>query len=68
MTQDSKRIASNIKAERNRNNFTVRDVSRITGISQQTIMKYERDAEKIHVGVLIKLANLYKCEISTFFV
>ncbi len=65
---NTKKIASNIKAERNRNNFTIRDVARITGISQQTLMKYERDAEKLQLSVLLKLAYIYKCDLQSFFV
>ena len=65
---NSKEISANIKAERNRCNLTIRDVSKITGISQQTLMKYERNASKVKVELLIKLASLYKCNIKDFLV
>lgn len=63
---NSKEISANIKAERNRCNLTIKDVSKITGISQQTLMKYERNAGKVKVDLLIKLASLYKCTLKDF--
>ena len=64
----SKEISANMKAERNRCNLTIKDVSKITGISQQTLMKYERNSSKVRVDLLIKLASLYKCNIKDFLV
>lgn len=61
-------IANNIRAERNRANITIAEVSKAIGISQPTYVKYEKNAEKITVDIIIKLSKLFNCSIQSFFV
>lgn len=65
---ESKKIADNIRAERNRANITIEEITHNLKISRTTYIEYEKDAEKIKVGTLIKLAKLFDCEINCFFV
>lgn len=65
---DSKKIADNIRAERNRANITIETIEKELKISRPTYVEYEKDAEKIKVGTLIKLAKLFNCSITRFFI
>lgn len=65
---DGKMIADNIRAERNRSNVTMDTISKELSISRPTYIEYEKDAEKIKVGTLLKLAHLFGCTINCFFV
>ncbi len=60
-------IASNIKAERNRANVTIDDVCKALNISKPTYIEYEKNAELIRTKFLIKLSNLFNCNINMFF-
>ena len=62
------KIADNIRAERNRANITIETVEKELRISRPTYIEYEKDAEKIKVGTLIKLAKLFNCSLTCFFV
>lgn len=63
-----KRIADNIRAERNRANITIETIEKELNISRPTYIEYEKDAEKVKVRTLIKLADLFNCSIACFFV
>lgn len=65
---DGKKISDNIRAERNRANITIEAISEELNISKPTYIEYEKNAEKIKVGILIKLAKMFDCSISCFFV
>lgn len=62
------KIADNIRAERNRANVTIETVEKELNISRPTYIEYEKDAEKVKVGTLIKLAELFNCSVTCFFV
>lgn len=65
---DGKKIADNIRAERNRANVTMETIEEELKITRPTYVDYEKDAEKIKVGTLIKLARLFGCTVDCFFV
>lgn len=63
-----KKIADNIRAERNRANVTIETVEKTLNISRPTYVEYEKDAEKVKIGTLIKLAKLFDCSVASFFI
>ena len=65
---DGKKIADNIRAERNRANVTMETITKELNISRPTYIDYEKDAEKIKIGTLIKLAKMFNCTLDCFFV
>lgn len=65
---NGKKIADNIRAERNRANVTIEAITEKLSISRPTYVEYEKDAEKIKVGTLIKLADMFGCNVDSFFV
>lgn len=65
---DGKKIADNIRAERSRANVTMETITAELDISRPTYIEYEKDAEKIKVGTLIKLARIFGCTIDCFFI
>lgn len=65
---NGKKIADNIRAERSRANIKIETIEKELKISRPTYIEYEKDAEKIKTGTLIKLAKLFKCSITCFFV
>ena len=67
-TIDGKKIANNIRAERNRANITIDTIEKELKISRPTYVEYEKNAEKIKVGTLVKLSKLFNCTIISFFV
>lgn len=60
-------IANNIRAERNRSKITIDKVVEKLRISKPTYIKYEKNADGVKVGFLIKLAELFNCQVSDFF-
>lgn len=60
-------IASNIKAERNRANVTIEEVCKALNISKPTYIEYEKNAELVKTKILIRLSNLFNCNINMFF-
>ncbi len=62
------KIADNIRAERNRVKINIEDTCKYLGISKTTYIEYEKNAEKIQARYLIKLAELFKCDIYRFFI
>lgn len=65
---DGKKNADNIRAERNRANVTMETITKELNISRPTYIDYEKDAEKIKIGTLIKLAKMFGCTLDCFFV
>lgn len=65
---DGRKIADNIRAERNRANITMDAITSELNISRPTYIEYEKDAEKIKVGTLIKLSKMFGCTIDCFFI
>ena len=65
---NGKKIADNIRAERNRANINIETIEKELKISRPTYVEYEKNAEKIKTGTLIKLSKLFKCSITSFFV
>lgn len=64
---DGKTIASNIKAERNRAGIVIDEVCKKLDIAKPTYIGYEKNAEKIQTQMLVKLAELFDCDINMFF-
>lgn len=63
-----KEISNNIRAERNRNKLTQKEVADRLGITVRTYLKYEEDAENIKATTLYVLSKLFMCNISDFYV
>ena len=68
MNTNSIEIANNIRAERKRVNLTQEETARKLGITSRTYMVYETDAKNITASILVKLANIFQCNINDFFV
>lgn len=66
-TIDGIQIANNIKAERIRAGITIEEVCSKLNISKPTYIEYEKNASKIQTSFLIKLSNLFECNINMFF-
>lgn len=64
---DSKIIACNICAERNRKKLTQEDVAKTLGITRETYNSYEEDAKSIKATTLYKLAKIFDCKINDFY-
>ena len=63
-----KEIADNIRAERNRAKITIEEVAKKLEITRQTYAEYEKNGEIIKASTLVKLSNIFKCNISDFFI
>lgn len=68
MKIDSKQIADNIRAERNRVRMTQEEVANALGVRRETYNGYETDAKNLRVTMLVKLAELFDCSIGSFYV
>ena len=66
-TNDPKRIAANIRAERSRTNLTQEEVAEKIGLTSRTYLSYEYDASMVKVSTLIKLSKIFNCDISAFY-
>lgn len=66
-TNDPKRIAANIKAERNRANLSQEDVATGLGLSRRTYVIFEKDASTIRLTYLMRLADMFGCEVNAFY-
>jgi len=66
-TTDPKRIAANIRAERSRANLLQKEVADKLGLTSRTYITYEEDASMIKMSVLIKLSEIFGCDISSFY-
>jgi transcriptional regulator with XRE-family HTH domain len=60
-------IGNNIKAERCRAGLTIEEVCEKLDISRPTYIGYEKNAELVRTQMLIKLAELFNCDIDMFF-
>lgn len=61
-------LANNIRAERNRANMTIDETIDKLGVSKPTYIEYEKDAKTLKVEYLIKLSEIFKCDINNFFI
>jgi transcriptional regulator with XRE-family HTH domain len=66
-TNDPKRIAANIRAERSRANLTQEEVAEKIGLTNRTYLTYEANASTVRVNTLIKLSEIFGCDISAFY-
>lgn len=64
---DGVTIANNIKAERNRANVKIDDVCKALNISKPTYIEYEKNAELVKTKTLLKLSEIFNCDINMFF-
>ena len=60
-------IADNIRAERNRVDYTQEYVADKLGITLRTYVTYEEDAQNIKATMLYKLATILNCNINDFY-
>lgn len=67
MKLDGKKLANNIKAERNRADITIDEVAEKLGICRATYISYEKDASGVKASILIQLSYLFDCDINMFF-
>ena len=66
-TSDPKRIAANIRAERSRANLTQEEVAEKIGLTNRTYLTYEEDASLLRIKILLKLSEIFGCDISAFY-
>jgi transcriptional regulator with XRE-family HTH domain len=66
-TNDPKRIAANIRAERSRANLTQEEVAEKIGLTNRTYLTYEEDASSLRIKILLKLSEIFGCDISAFY-
>jgi len=66
-TNDSKRIAANIRAERSRTKLSQEEVAAKLGLTRRTYLKYEEDASIVKTGTLVRLADMFGCDIDAFY-
>ena len=64
---DGKEIANNIRAERNRQSKTQKEIANKSGISLKTYIEYEKDASKIKAIVLYNIAVAIGCTVESFY-
>lgn len=60
-------IASNIRAERHRVHLSQKDVAEQLDITLRTYNSYETDASAVKVQLLYRLAKIFNCKISAFY-
>lgn len=60
-------IGNNLKKMRNVSSFTQDEVASYFGIKRSTYANYENGEREIPLAVLEKAANLFGCELYTFF-
>lgn len=65
---DSKTIANNIRAERNRANLSQEYVAKMLGVTRETYSSYEKDARAIGATMLYNLSLILECSINAFFI
>lgn len=63
----SKKIADNIRAERNRANFTQEEVANKLNVTTKTYMSYENDAKGIRATTIYSLSRIFNCNIEAFY-
>lgn len=63
----SKKIADNIRAERNRAKLTQEDVANKLNITTKTYMSYESDAKGIRATTIYSLSQIFNCNIEAFY-
>lgn len=66
-TNDPKRIAANIRAERSRVNLSQEEVAKKLGLTRRTYLTYEEDASLLRIEKLVTLAELFGCDINAFY-
>lgn len=54
-------MRSNMRAERIRNGFTVREVAQKLGVHPNTIERWERGTAEPLASNIVAMANLYSC-------
>lgn len=64
---NSKKIADNIRAERNRAKLTQEEVANKLDITTKTYISYENDAKGIRATTLYKLSKIFGCTIDAFY-
>lgn len=60
-------IGNELRAIRNRCNYTLKDVEKITGIHAQTLSEYENSKVRITVSTLEKIVKSYGLDLYIFF-
>lgn len=60
-------LRNNLRAYRVKNDLTQDNVADRLGVCTDTIKNWERNPNKMTFEKLVRLANLYKCEVKDFF-
>ncbi len=70
MTRDEigKKISDNIRAERNRKDYTQEEIAKKLKITTRTYISYEQNAKTMDVTKMMLLSNILECNINDFFV
>lgn len=63
----NKIIVQNIKAERSRANMSQEEVAKKLDIGRETYVRYESEKKIIDGYTIYKLAKIFKCKISAFY-
>ena len=66
MSNSTRTVGEKIKALREENNFTQKNISDFLCVDQSLISKIESDERQISVDILEKLSNLFGCSSSYF--
>ena len=65
---NGKRIANNIRAERNRANLTQEETAaELPNVTLRTYVSYEEDAKRIKATTLYMLSKIFDCKIESFY-
>lgn len=67
MKNNTKFLSRKLKSIRVANGYTQREVAKLLGISNDTIVKYERDPKTMKASTIIKLSEIYHTDLFEFF-
>lgn len=68
MKKQKEQLKNNFKGLRVRNGFNQEQVAKHLDVSRTRFVEYENNPATIKIELLLKLAGLYGCKISDFFV
>ncbi|HDF2330410.1 TPA: helix-turn-helix transcriptional regulator [Morganella morganii] len=60
-------IGARIRMMRHEHNLTTKELSKLIGVSQQQLSRYERAVNKIDVDILYKISCVFECSVNDFF-
>ena len=60
-------LRNNLRAYRVKNGYSQENVAELLGICVSTVKNWERNPNKMTFEKLVKLAEIYKCNVKDFF-